>query len=96
MGTCWTDELAAGGEAQCVQTGGYPNIYTAPVGSVVPRLLGKMPSAKAVCPGVAGMWTALQAYREQMGGQLAKLVGQKLRASWTGFCESHATRHESP
>ncbi|WP_230772034.1 replication initiation protein [Sphingomonas sp. Leaf4] len=36
------------------------------------------------------------AYRTQMGDRLAKLTGAKLRASWTGFCESYAARRGSP
>lgn len=49
MGTRWIDELVARGEARCVQTGGYPNIYTAPAGLVVPLLLGEeLPSGEDV------------------------------------------------
>ena len=36
------------------------------------------------------------AYRIQMGDRLKKLSGQKLRSSWTGFCESWAARRGSP
>lgn len=36
------------------------------------------------------------AYRIQMGDRLRKLSGQKLRSSWTGFCESWAARRGAP
>ena len=36
------------------------------------------------------------AYRLSMGERLARLSGQKLRSSWTGFCESYAARRGSP
>lgn len=36
------------------------------------------------------------AYRTQMGDRLARLTGAKLRASWTGFCESYAARRGPP
>lgn len=36
------------------------------------------------------------AYRQAMGERLARLSGQKLRSSWTGFCESYAARRGSP
>lgn len=36
------------------------------------------------------------AYRLQMGDRLKKLSGQKLRSSWTGFCESWTARRGSP
>ena len=36
------------------------------------------------------------AYRLAMGDRLARLSGQKLRSSWTGFCESYAARRSSP
>lgn len=36
------------------------------------------------------------AYREAMGDRLAKLSGQKLRASWTGFCQSYVSRRGRP
>lgn len=49
MGIRWIDELVARGEARCVQTGGYPNVYTAPAWSVVPLLLGEeLPSGEDV------------------------------------------------
>lgn len=49
MGICWIDDLVARGEARRVQTGGYPNIYTAPARSVVPLLLGEeLPSGEDV------------------------------------------------
>ena len=36
------------------------------------------------------------AYRESMGDRLSKLTGQKLRASWRGFCESWVARRGRP
>ncbi|MHB8286578.1 MAG: RepB family plasmid replication initiator protein [Caulobacteraceae bacterium] len=36
------------------------------------------------------------AYREQMGGRLEGLTGQKLVKSWTGFCEAFAARRGRP
>lgn len=36
------------------------------------------------------------AYRGSMGDRLARLSGQKLRSSWTGFCESYAARRGPP
>lgn len=36
------------------------------------------------------------AYRETMGDRRAKLTGQKLRASWRGFCESWVARRGRP
>ena len=36
------------------------------------------------------------AYRESMGDRLARLTGQKLRASWRGFCESWVARRGRP
>lgn len=36
------------------------------------------------------------AYREQMGERLQRLSGQKLRASWTGFCQSYVARRGRP
>ncbi len=36
------------------------------------------------------------AYREAMGERLGRLSGQKLRASWTGFCESYVARRGRP
>ena len=37
-----------------------------------------------------------EAYREQMGDRLNRLSGQKLRASWTGFCQSYLSRRGRP
>ena len=37
-----------------------------------------------------------EAYREQMGARLERLSGQKLRASWTGFCQSYLARRGRP
>ena len=37
-----------------------------------------------------------EAYREQMGDRLGRLSGQKLRASWTGFCQSYLSRRGRP
>ena len=37
-----------------------------------------------------------EAYRLSMGERLARLSGQKLRSSWTGFCESYAARRGPP
>ncbi|MBD8472155.1 hypothetical protein [Sphingomonas sp. CFBP 8765] len=49
MGTRWLNKLVAAGEARQVKSGGYPNIYTAPVGSIVPLLLGhELPSDEDV------------------------------------------------
>jgi len=49
MGTCWLDRLVAAGQARRVKSGGYPNIYTAPVGLIVPLLLGhELPSDEDV------------------------------------------------
>ena len=36
------------------------------------------------------------AYREQMGGRLKSLSGSKLEKSWTGFCQSFASRRGRP
>ena len=36
------------------------------------------------------------AYREQMGGRLEGLTGQKLAKSWTGFCQAFAARRGRP
>jgi len=49
MGTFWIDELIAAGEAQRVKSGGYPDIYTALAGLIVPLLLGEeLPSGEDV------------------------------------------------
>jgi hypothetical protein len=49
MGIGWIRELIASGEARQVQSGGYPDIYTAPAGSVAPLLLGEeLPSDEDV------------------------------------------------
>lgn len=37
-----------------------------------------------------------EAYRNQMGDRLSRLSGQKLRASWTGFCQSYVSRRGRP
>ena len=37
-----------------------------------------------------------EAYRNQMGERLSRLSGQKLRASWTGFCQSYVSRRGRP
>ena len=37
-----------------------------------------------------------EAYREQMGDRLSRLSGQKLRSSWTGFCQSYLARRGRP
>ena len=37
-----------------------------------------------------------EAYRSQMGERLPRLAGQKLRSSWTGFCQSYAARRGPP
>lgn len=36
------------------------------------------------------------AYREHMGARLQNLSGNKLKQSWTGFCESYASRRGRP
>ena len=36
------------------------------------------------------------AYRQSMGERIGKLSGQKLRASWRGFCESYLARRGRP
>ena len=36
------------------------------------------------------------AYRQEMGGRLAKLTGNNLVKSWTGFCQSFAARRGRP
>lgn len=36
------------------------------------------------------------AYREHMGDRLRNLSGNKLKQSWTGFCESYASRRGRP
>lgn len=36
------------------------------------------------------------AYREHMGARLSNLSGNKLKQSWTGFCESYASRRGRP
>jgi hypothetical protein len=36
------------------------------------------------------------AYREHMGERLRNLSGNKLKQSWTGFCESYASRRGRP
>lgn len=43
MGTNWIEELVDHGKAQRLKTGGYPNLYTATAGSIVPLLLGEEP-----------------------------------------------------
>jgi hypothetical protein len=49
MGTNWIEALVERGAAQCLQMGGYPNLYTALTGSVVPLLLGnELPSGEDV------------------------------------------------
>jgi len=49
MGTYWLDKLVAVGKARRVKSGGYPDIYTAPVESIVPLLLGhELPSDEDV------------------------------------------------
>ena len=50
MGTGWIDELVAREEARRVKSGGYPNIYTAPAGSIVPLLLGEEPPSEEDVP----------------------------------------------
>lgn len=42
-GIRWIEELVDRGEAQCVQQGGYPNLYTAPVRLIVAALAGDEP-----------------------------------------------------
>lgn len=49
MGTWWLDKLVAAGAARRVKSGGYPDIYTAPAGSIVPLLFGhELPSDEDV------------------------------------------------
>lgn len=49
-GTVWLDQLVENGEAQLVKTGGYPNLYTALAGSIVPLFLGEAPPAEDDVP----------------------------------------------
>lgn len=56
---------------------------------------GGDPELRAIALKHGGGWDVdliASAYRDQMGARLAKLSDQKLRASWTGFCESWAAR----
>lgn len=49
MGTNWIEELVECGKARRLKMGGYPNLYTASAGSVVPLLLGEeLPSGEDV------------------------------------------------
>jgi Initiator Replication protein len=52
-----------------------------------------------IATGKGGGWDRdiiASAYRATMGDRLAKLSGAKLEKSWTGFCESYASRHGKP
>lgn len=49
-GTSWLDELVEHGKAQLLKSGGYPNVYAALAGSIVPLLLGEMPPAEDDVP----------------------------------------------
>lgn len=42
-GVRWIDGLVSRGEARCVKDGGYPNLYTARAGVIVPLFDGDMP-----------------------------------------------------
>lgn len=50
VGTSWLDELVDRGEAQRLKTGGYPELYSALAGSIVPLLLGDVPPAEDDVP----------------------------------------------
>ena len=48
-GVGWIAELVDRGEAECVERGGYPSLYTVPAGSIVAALAGdEPPSGEAV------------------------------------------------
>ncbi len=49
-GTIWLDQLVEHGEAQLLKAGGYPNLYTALAGSIVPLFLGEVPPAEDDVP----------------------------------------------
>ena len=49
-GIIWLDQLVEHGEAQLVKTGGYPNLYTALAGSIVPLFLGEVPPGEDDVP----------------------------------------------
>lgn len=49
-GTSWIDELVERGEARRLKTGGYPDLYTALAGSIVPLLLGEVPPSEDDVP----------------------------------------------
>lgn len=57
------------------------------------------PAFRDIARSIGGGWDIdliATAYREYMGARLANLSGNKLRQSWTGFCESYASRRGRP
>lgn len=75
---------------------GSPSLPPFPSGSL---RFGTEPEFREIGLAHGGGWDVdliAQAYRESMGDRLSKLSGQKLRSSWTGFCQSYLARRGRP
>jgi hypothetical protein len=73
-----------------------PSLPTFPSGSL---RFGTEREFREIALAHGGGWDVdiiADAYRESMGDRLAKLSGQKLRSSWTGFCQSYLARRGRP
>ncbi len=73
-----------------------PALGPFPSGSL---LFGSEEEFRTIALSYGGGWDVdmiATAYRESMGDRLSKLTGQKLRASWRGFCESWVARRGRP
>lgn len=89
--------LPASLRAACdAHAGARPALGPFPSGSLH---FGSEEEFKSIALSHGGGWDVdmiAAAYRETMGERLSKLTGQKLRASWRGFCESWVARRGRP